>query len=108
MKEPWATDIAAVAAIPSVYCKLSGMVTEADHERWTVADLKPYVDYVVEQFGLDRLMWGSDWPVCLMAACYDRVFSAAMEAVGDLTPRAAHRPSKQERHRLLPPVTAQP
>ena len=84
--EPWATGIAAVADIPGVYCKLSGLVTEADHERWTVADLKPYVDHVVEQFGLDRLMWGSDWPVCLLAASYDRVFSAAMEAVGDLTP----------------------
>ena len=84
--EPWATGIAAVADIPGVYCKLSGLVTEADHERWTVADLKPYVDHVVEQFGFDRLMWGSDWPVCLLAASYDRVFSAAMEAVGDLTP----------------------
>ena len=84
--EPWATGIAAVADIPGVYCKLSGLVTEADHERWTVADLKPYVDHVVGQFGFDRLMWGSDWPVCLLAASYDRVFSAAMEAVGDLTP----------------------
>ena len=84
--EPWAARIAAVAAIPGVYCKLSGMVTEADHERWTVDDLKPYVAHVVEQFGLDRLMWGSDWPVSLLAASYDRVLSAAMEAVGDLTP----------------------
>ncbi len=84
--EPWAANIAAVAEIPGVYCKLSGLVAEADHERWTAADLKPYVDHVVEQFGIDRLMWGSDWPVCLLAASYDRVLSAAIEAVGDLTP----------------------
>ena len=86
LTEPWAADIAAVAAVPGVYCKLSGMVTEADHESWTVEDLKPYVAHAVEQFGLDRLMWGSDWPVCLLAASYDRVLTAAMEALGDIAP----------------------
>ena len=84
--EPWATGIAAVAAIPGVYCKVSGLITEADHAQWAVADLKPYVTHVVEQFGFERLMWGSDWPVCLMAGSYARVLSSALEAVGGLTP----------------------
>ena len=83
--EPWATDIAAVAAIPGVFCKVSGMVTEADHTSWSVADLKPYVSHVVEQFGFERLMWGSAWPVCRLAASYDRVLAATLEAAGSLS-----------------------
>ena len=83
--EPWATDIAAVASVPGIYCKLSGMVTEADHSRWTVDDLKPYVAHVVEHFGLDRLMWGSDWPVCRLAASYERVLESAIDAVGPIS-----------------------
>ena len=83
--EPWATDMAAVAAIPDVYCKLSGMVTEADHSDWSVEDLEPYVAHVVDQFGFERLMWGSDWPVCLLAAIYDQVLRAAVDAVGPMS-----------------------
>ena len=83
--EPWAGDIAAIAQIPGVYCKVSGMVTEADHAGWTVNDLRPYVAHVREQFGVNRLMFGSDWPVCLLAASYDRVFEAALEALGPVT-----------------------
>ena len=83
--EPWASDIAEVASIPGVYCKVSGMVTEADHTRWSVEDLKPYMSHIVERFGLDRLMWGSDWPVCLLASSYDGVLQAALEAVGPLS-----------------------
>ena len=84
--EPWATHIAAVAAIPGVYCKISGMVTEADHDDWSVGDLKPYVSHVAEQFGLDRLMWGSDWPVCLLASSYPGVLTSALDSIGDLSP----------------------
>ncbi len=84
--EPWATDIAAVADIPGVYCKLSGLVTEADHAGWRVEDLKPFVSHVVDRFGLDRLMFGSDWPVCLLAASsYGRVLRAALDAVGPIS-----------------------
>jgi L-fuconolactonase len=83
--EPWAADIAKVAAIPGVYCKLSGMVTEADHANWTPSDLKPYVKHILDVFGLDRLMFGSDWPVCLLAAKYDEVLAAALEAAGPLS-----------------------
>jgi L-fuconolactonase len=82
--EPWAADIARVAEIPGVCCKVSGMVTEADHESWKYDDLKPYVRHIVEVFGFDRLMFGSDWPVCLLASSYDDVVNSALEAVGDI------------------------
>ncbi len=75
--EPWRSDLRKVAEIPGVYCKLSGMVTEADLDNWTIEDLRPYGDAVIEMFGCGRLMYGSDWPVCTMAASYDRVFEAA-------------------------------
>jgi L-fuconolactonase len=55
-------------------CKVSGIVTEADHQAWTPDDLRPYLDVVFEAFGPERLMWGSDWPVCLLAGSYERVF----------------------------------
>ena len=74
--EPWARDIEAAAQLPQVYCKLSGMITEADHRNWTPDHLRPYVEHVVECFGFDRVMFGSDWPVCLLAGEYDRVFEA--------------------------------
>jgi L-fuconolactonase len=61
------------------------MVTEADHERWTVEDLNPYVAHVVEQFGLDRLMFGSDWPACLLASDYGGVCAAALDALGPIS-----------------------
>ena len=83
--EPWASDMSKIANIPGVYCKVSGMVTEAYHANWKVDDLKPYVEHVREQFGMDRLMFGSDWPVCLLASSYKRVFDAALEAMGPMT-----------------------
>lgn len=81
--EPWATDIAAVAEIPGVYCKVSGMVTEA-RRNWDAADLKPYVRHVVEAFGYHRLMFGSDWPVCTLAGTYRQVVDAARTTLGRL------------------------
>ncbi|WP_346133003.1 amidohydrolase family protein [Lentzea roselyniae] len=74
--EPWATHLAALAAEPNVTAKLSGLVTEAGPQ-WTVDSLRPYADIALEAFGPDRLMAGSDWPVCLLAASYDEVFDAA-------------------------------
>jgi L-fuconolactonase len=68
-----------------VWCKLSGMVTEADWKTWTPADLKPYVHEVLEIFGVDRCMFGTDWPVCLVAASYDQVVDALRECVSDLS-----------------------
>jgi L-fuconolactonase len=68
----WKTAIRAVAAQENVYCKISGMVTEADFKNWSPEELYPYIDTVVEAFGPRRIMFGSDWPVCLVAASYER------------------------------------
>jgi L-fuconolactonase len=84
--EPWATELRALAALPNVSCKLSGMVTEASWTDWKVADLRPYVQIVLDAFGPDRVMFGSDWPVCLLAASYAEVVEAAEELTADLTP----------------------
>jgi L-fuconolactonase len=83
--EPWKTEMAKVAAIPGVYCKISGLVTEADKERWTSEDLRPYLRSALELFGPDRLMWGSDWPVCLLASPYGRVLRATSDAIGPIS-----------------------
>ena len=76
--EPWATEIRALARHPNVLCKLSGLVTEADHEHWREEELDPYLDIAAEAFGPDRLMMGSDWPVCLLAANYERTMASVM------------------------------
>jgi L-fuconolactonase len=70
--EPWKTELAELARIPNVQCKLSGTVTEADHNAWQPDDLRPYIDHVVESFGFDRVMFGGDWPVVLNASPYQR------------------------------------
>ena len=71
--EPWAKQMRAIAQNENLYCKLSGMVTEADLRRWKLDDFRPYLDIVFDAFGPDRLMFGSDWPVCLCAASYTQV-----------------------------------
>jgi L-fuconolactonase len=83
--EPWAGRLRALGRLPNVLCKLSGMVTEADLEGWKVADLRPYADVVLEAFGPERVMFGSDWPVCLLAAPYGRVFEVARELTSHLS-----------------------
>ncbi|MCX4237961.1 amidohydrolase family protein [Streptomyces ortus] len=80
--EPWATDVRALAALPNTVCKLSGMVTEADPRDWSVKDLAPYADTVLEAFGPGRLMFGSDWPVCTLAASYADVVDLAHQLTG--------------------------
>ncbi len=69
----WAGDIERLAALPNVWCKVSGMVTEADWGRWQRADMWPYLDTVFEAFGAQRIMFGSDWPVCTVAGTYAQV-----------------------------------
>lgn len=71
--EEWKKDMEAIARYPNVYCKLSGLVTEADWKSWQMEDIAPYLDVVVHAFGTDRVMFGSDWPVCLTAASYSEV-----------------------------------
>ncbi len=78
-REPWATAVRTLADRPNTVCKLSGMVTEADPASWTVDDLRPYAEVVLDAFGPDRLMFGSDWPVCTLAATYAEVLDAARE-----------------------------
>ncbi|WP_162054572.1 amidohydrolase family protein [Pontibacter pamirensis] len=73
--ETWASDMKAIAAHENVHCKLSGMVTEADWRHWKKEDFSPYLDVVTEAFGTNRIMYGSDWPVCLVAARYEDVLS---------------------------------
>ncbi|MHB8499402.1 MAG: amidohydrolase family protein [Candidatus Acidiferrales bacterium] len=72
-REPWATHIRTLAQNTNVSCKVSGLVTEADWLHWKPEDIRPYLDVVFEAFGPERLMFGSDWPVCLLAASYRRV-----------------------------------
>ncbi|WP_329371435.1 amidohydrolase family protein [Streptomyces sp. NBC_01483] len=81
---PWATAVRALAALPNTVCKLSGMVTEADLAKWTVDGLRPYADTVLDAFGPGRLMFGSDWPVCTLAASYAQVVDVAEELTGGL------------------------
>jgi L-fuconolactonase len=83
--EPWASLVRRLAALDNVACKLSGMVTEADWARWDVADLRPYADTVLAAFGPARVLFGSDWPVCLLAAPYGEVVAAAERLVGGLS-----------------------
>lgn len=79
--EPWKRWIAQLARHPSLYCKLSGMITEADHQSWTADDLRPYIDHVVQCFGFDRIMFGSDWPICLCAGSYSQVIDALRQVL---------------------------
>ncbi|MFE0358843.1 amidohydrolase family protein [Streptomyces nigra] len=84
--EPWSSLVRELAAQPNVFCKLSGMVTEADRDDRSVTALRPYVDVVLDAFGPHRVMFGSDWPVCLPAASYAEVVGAAEALTAGLTP----------------------
>ncbi|MHC4994063.1 MAG: amidohydrolase family protein [Planctomycetota bacterium] len=81
----WAANLKAAADCPNVYCKLSGMITEADWEHWTAADLKPYVHAALEAFGPERCMFGSDWPVCELAGTYQQVIDVLNETLGAIS-----------------------
>lgn len=70
--DPWRQEIKTLAQMPNVWCKISGLVTEADHQNWKKEDLKPYIDHVIESFGFDRVMYGGDWPVAFQATEYPR------------------------------------
>jgi L-fuconolactonase len=70
LTEPWRKHIRDMATLPNVVCKLSGVTTEADHDSWTREQLKPYIDHVIDCFGFDRIMYGGDWPVSVLAGKY--------------------------------------
>jgi L-fuconolactonase len=73
----WKENIIEIAQHPHIYCKLSGMITEADFKQWKYEDILPYMDAVGEAFGIDRICFGSDWPVCLVAGSYERMIHVA-------------------------------
>jgi len=81
----WVKDIKTVAQEENVWCKVSGMVTEADWQSWQEADFEPYLDVVFEAFGSKRLMFGSDWPVCNVAGGYDKMISIVKNYVSRLS-----------------------
>jgi L-fuconolactonase len=83
--EPWATDLRELARRPNVFCKISGLVTEADWINWRPEHFRPYLDVALEAFGPDRVMFGSDWPVCLLAASYDRVLGVVADYAAALS-----------------------
>ena len=80
----WRDDLSAAANRKNVWCKLSGLVTESDWDHWNPSDFKPYVDAAIELFTPNRLMFGSDWPVCELAANYSQVFEALRVCISDL------------------------
>lgn len=84
--EPWQTAFTQLASHPNVCCKLSGLVTEADWAAWKPDDFGRYLDVALESFGPDRLMIGSDWPVCLLAAEYAETIDLVATAIASLTP----------------------
>lgn len=87
--EPWATLMKELASYPNVWCKISGMVTEADMSSWREDDFRPYVERVLAFYGEDRVLFGSDWPVCLLAAdSYQAVHRLAHNLLSSLSPAA--------------------
>jgi L-fuconolactonase len=97
--DPWRKHIQEMAELPNVWCKLSGMATEADHDTWTRDDLRPYIDHVVECFGFERLMFGGDWPVSTLATEYPRWVDTVQWATGSC--------SENERRRLFHDTAAE-
>ena len=83
--EPWKSLLRELAKRPNVHCKVSGMLTEADHRHWQAGQFRPYLDTVFEAFGPARLMYGSDWPVCLFAGSYDQAFRLVDDYARGLT-----------------------
>lgn len=82
---PWKEDIATLAKFPNVYCKVSGMVTEADWNTWKPENIRPYLDVVMEAFGPERILIGSDWPVCLVAGKYSEVMHVVTDYISTFT-----------------------
>lgn len=81
----WSKGIAQLSTREDIYCKLSGFSTEAEWKSWTIADIEPYFDFALEKFGAKRLMYGSDWPVCLLASSYVRQLNVVNEFISKLS-----------------------
>jgi L-fuconolactonase len=85
-KTHWELNLAAMATFENIHCKLSGMVTEANWKNWTYEQIEPFLDEVFETFGTQRVMYGSDWPVCLLAGSYEQQLSVVQQYVSKLSP----------------------
>ncbi|HEY8958927.1 amidohydrolase family protein, partial [Chitinophaga sp.] len=83
--DAWAAHMRRIAKSPNVYCKLSGMVTEADWQQWEPAHFRPFMEVALEAFGANRLVYGSDWPVCLVAAKYREVKELVTDFISTLS-----------------------
>jgi len=86
--EPWAGQMRDLASLPNAMCKISGVATEANHESWTIDEIRPYVMHALEAFGEDRVVFGSDWPVCTLATPYRRWVETLDELTADWTAAA--------------------
>jgi predicted TIM-barrel fold metal-dependent hydrolase len=84
--DPWRDHIRELGSLPNVNCKISGLVAYADPENWTLEDLRPWVDHVLDQFGWDRVVWGSDWPVCTLSSSLQRWVDAALTLTEKASP----------------------
>jgi L-fuconolactonase len=107
--EGWSRDVRALARSEQVVCKVSGLVTEADHQRWSLADLRPAWEIVLDAFGPRRLLFGSDWPVCLLAASWERWATTIAELIAPLSADEADavlRTSATATYRLGGPLDA--
>jgi L-fuconolactonase len=105
--EPWRTEVGNLAAHTNVACKISGLITEGDWRTWTPATIAPYVEAVREAFGDERLLYGSDWPVCLLAGSYAQVIDLARATLAASDPSAVFAGNAQRIYRLSagnPPV----
>jgi len=89
--DPWRAEMRELARCPHVWCKLSGLATEADFAKWTAADLRPYIDHVLDCFGFDRVIFGGDWPVSTQATDYPRWVRTVDEALAGASPDELHR-----------------
>lgn len=89
--DPWRAELRELAHMENVWCKMSGLVTEADFTRWTAADLRPYIDHVIDCFGFDRVMFGGDWPVSTQATDYPRWVATLDDALRGCSPDELHR-----------------
>jgi L-fuconolactonase len=84
--DPWRAEMRELARLPNVWCKLSGLVTEADFEKWQPAELRPYLDHVIDCFGFDRVLFGGDWPVSTQASDYPRWVRVLDDAIAGASP----------------------
>ncbi|MBV8990391.1 MAG: amidohydrolase family protein [Solirubrobacterales bacterium] len=103
--DPWGTAIRALASSPNTACKISGLITEANWSSWTTAQIAPFVDIAADAFGEDRLLFGSDWPVCLLAGSYSDPLEVARQTLGGLSPDKIFAANARRTYGLRAPVS---